>query len=288
MKLPTLFADTLQRLSNLSSPRRRPQQSSNPNPSHASRLQQRLGLFKPTPWQDMVNTMMPATGDAFDDRRVPRNEQGSATMQHRQKTNLHIVHAKPPTATAIPFELSLEQAMTILRDVPSTAAHNDLDAQHRAFMRIHSHLQQAKFTHDPTDAMPLVMLLASRLGHLADPIQQTLAMNIIAQCTQALPHIELVELLTTQLGVLPPRHLQRALDLIENFLQITVDIPLSQIDILLGLTDAITIDECRRRAGLLIATGLKKLHAYPDLCAEIRRRLTLSYCAVEQGLQLQV
>lgn len=235
----------------------------------------------------MVNTMMPATGDAFDDRRVPRNQQGSSTMQHRQKTNLHLVQAKPLTATAIPSELSLGQAMTLLRDVQGTAARNDVDAQRRAFMRIHSHLQQVKFAHDPTDAMPLVMLLASRLGHLADPIQQTLAMNIIAQCTQVLPHIELVELLTTQLGVLPPRHLQRALDLIENFLQITVDIPLSQIDILLGLTDAIAIDECRRRAGLMIARGLKNLHGYPDVCTEIRRRLTLSYCAVEQGLQLQ-
>lgn len=304
MKLPTTLIDLLQRLSNRLDLRSKIRldtrldahlntqtntRSDIHQNAHQARPKRLLTLFKPTPWEDMVQTLTAEPHDAFDDRRVPRDGRHQADFQRKRATNLHVVQSNTaPAALAVLFELSLEQAVAIIRQLPGTASRGtNLDVQQRAFLRIHSHLQQTDLAHDCTDALPLLTLLASRLSDLADPAQQTLAMTLIARSTQALPQIDVVEALTMQLCRLPHPLQHRALDLIESFLHITVDIPLSHIDILLGLTDAIQSAHCRQRASTLIAEGLRNLRDEPELCAEIRRRLTLSYCAVQQNLQLQ-
>lgn len=225
--------------------------------------------------------------DAFDDRRVPRDPAAVQSTSLRIVRNENNIRASQ-AALALLFELTLDQAVKIIDALPATRPTLvNLEIEQRAFLRICSHLKQENFAQQPAHCLPILMLLARRLGHLNDPAQRDLAMNLLTQSLRTLPQIEVVETLTMELAGMPPALQQRALDQIEEFLWRTADIAQSHVDILQGLTRAIRIESCRQRASTLIAAGLKRLRNEPELCAQIRRNLVLAYCTDEQILQLQ-
>lgn len=249
---------------------------------------------QPVLWQDVVNTLAPEKSDAssrhraaFDDRLIPRTGKNSADEQRKRQGHLRIIKGKvTPAALALLFKLSLEQAIAIIQALPDTVPNiANLEVQRRAFDLIHEHLMQQPPA--SSDMVSLVTLLASRLSHLDDVAQQALVMDLIAQYSQSVLQIDLIEIVTLQLCRLSPVMQQRTFDMIEVFLRTTADLALTHGDILLALTKAVVSDSCRQRAGALITEGLKNLRDEPELCAHIRRQLSLSYCAVEQDLQLQ-
>lgn len=225
--------------------------------------------------------------DAYDDRRVPRDPKAP------QPSGLHVVrnnHTLKPSqaALALLFELTLDQAVTIIDTLPGTPPTLvSTEIEQRAFLRICSYLKQQNYAQQPAHCLPILTLLARRLAHLHDPAQRGLAMEVVARSLKTLPQIEVVETLAAELASMPPELQQRALDQIEEFLWRTADIAQSHVDILLDLTRAVRIDECRERASAMIAAGLKRLRNEPALCGQIRRNLMLAYCTEEQILQLQ-
>ena len=221
--------------------------------------------------------------DPFDDRRVPRDPHAE------QSPRLRIVKGMISQAAAtLVVDLTLDQAVDVIRALPSTASNLvNLDIQQRAFACIRQHFDEEYSCRDHDRFAAILSLLARRLGDLANPDQRDQAMTMIEQSQSMLPQIGLVETLAQQLGQIPSVLHQRTLDLIEQFLSETADVPLSHIDILLGLTRAVPIAGCRQRAGVLVAAGLKRLRHEPRLCAQIRHSLVFAYCTVEQGLQLQ-
>ena len=220
--------------------------------------------------------------DAFDDRRVPRDPLAVQTPR------LRIVKGEiSKAATVLLAELSLAQAIEIIKTLPGTSSNLvSLEIQQRAFACIRAHLARRESAPAP-GTTEILLLLARRLGDLASPEQRDQAMCLIEQSLRELPQIELIETLTEQLGQIPAALHQRTLDLIEKFLFETADIPLSQVDILMALTRAVPINGCRQRASALIATGLQRLRHAPAACTHIRHSLVFAYCTVDQGLQLQ-
>lgn len=255
------------------------------------RLRHRAKVTHTDAWDEVVRKLPPGQADvtsqsidAYDDRRVPR-----APGATRPPT-LRIVRSEASQAAlALLFELSLEQAIDVLRALPDTEPNSvSLEIEQRAFLRIRSHLEQQHFVQQPVSCLPILNLLAHRLSYLHDPAQRNLAMEMIAHSLRTVPQIELIESLTTELASMPPTLQQRALDQIEAFIDRTADIALSHVDILLGLTQAVRVEACRERASALITAGLKRLRDEPELCGKIRRSLVLAYCAADQNLQLHV
>jgi hypothetical protein len=227
------------------------------------------------------------TDDAFDDRRVPRDPSAVQPAWMRI-VNINNNLSASQAALALLFQLTLDQAVEIIDALPKTKPTLvNLEIEQRAFLRICGHLKQQNFAQQPAQCLPHLTLLARRLGHLNDPAQRDLAMNLLTQSLRTLPQIEVVEALSIALTDMPPALQQRALDQIEEFLWRTADIAQLHVDILQALTRAVNIESCRQRVGTLIATGLKRLRNEPELCAQIRRNLVLAYCTEEPTLQLQ-
>ena len=220
--------------------------------------------------------------DAFDDRRAPRDRLAAQTPR------LRIVKGEiSQAATVLLTPLTLAQAIEIIRTLPGTTSNLvSLEIQQRAFGCIRAHIEQQGSTHAKGTA-EIRLLLARHLGDLAIPEQRDQAMCLIERSLGELPQIELIETLTAQLGQIPAALHQRTLDLIEQFLSETADVPLTHVDILMALTRAVPINGCRQRASALIATGLQRLRHAPAACTPIRHSLVFAYCTVDQGLQLQ-
>ena len=228
------------------------------------------------------------TDDAYDDRRVPRGPGAVPPAWSRSVKNNNNISASQ-AALALLYELTLDQAVKIIDALPSIKPTLiNLELEERALQRICAYLRQQNFTQQPAHYLPLLTLLARQLGHLNNSAQRDLAMDLLTQSLKILPQIEVVETLSTTLASLPAELQQRALVQIEEFLWRTADIAQSHVDILLGLTDAVRVDCCRKRAGALIATGLERLRNEPELCAQIRRRLVLAYCIDEHTMHLQL
>lgn len=225
--------------------------------------------------------------DAFDDRRVPRDPTAVHPVRRRRVKN-HPSISVTQAALALLFELTLNQAEKIIDALPQTTPTLvDLDIEQRAFMRIRSHLEQQNLAQQPAHCLPLLTLLARRVGHLNDPAQREQAMNLLTQSLKTYPQIEVVEALSMALTDMPADLQQRALDHIEEFMRRTSDIAQLHVDILQALTHAIRIESCRQRAVALITAGLKRLRNEPELCALIRQNLALAYCAEGQTIQFQ-
>jgi hypothetical protein len=184
--------------------------------------------------------------------------------------------------------LSLEQAIELL-DTDRHIRANSLHAQRQqlAFQRLRDHLERHDFARHSATFQPLLSLVARRIGALTEPLQREQAMSMLERGLQAWPQLLVVEALTPQLTDISFPLQQRALTLIENFLQTTADFPESHIDILLALTDVMQLPACRERAYALIETGMRQLRDHPEVCALIRRGLMLTYCRDSQGLALQ-
>ena len=184
--------------------------------------------------------------------------------------------------------LSIEQAQYVLdTDRPIRADSAQAQRQQRAVQLLRDHLETHDFARRTATFQPQLCLIARRIGTLADPLQREQAMSILERALQAWPQLLVIEALVPQLLQLSLPMQQRALTLIEGFMQTTADFPQSHIDVLLALTDVMQSPVCRDRAYALIETGLRQLREFPDLCGLIRRGLILTYCKNSQGLALQ-
>ncbi|MEC5216839.1 hypothetical protein RCH09_001792 [Actimicrobium sp. GrIS 1.19] len=187
-----------------------------------------------------------------------------------------------------PAPMSLAAAIRWIEDMPRHRRDGQQDEmQRRAFARLCIDLEQYGFAQKPLASMPLLLLITSRLGQLADPAQREQAMSFIEQTLRATPHLVLTEALALQLEHLPAALQRRALRAIAHVLIQTADLPPSHFDILLALTRAMRDPACREPAYALVQEGLARLRDEPEMCGEIRLGLMQTFARESRGLALQ-